>query len=453
MKLRIVLTTLLLALVLQLQAQWNVPTHIEPIQAPFDMPQLYRPTFAAYKVNIRKMGAKIGKLSTKAIQRAIDKVSNHGGGHVIIPAGKWYTGRLILKSHVDLHLETGAELHFSGRIADYLPVVATRNEGVDLYSLGAMIYANGTENIAVTGKGKLVAPDIDCELMQHTMQGVSEELQQMKMEERIFDGQKKHTIDNQEKAEICLPTFFGPVNSRNVLLEGVTLERSVFWNIVPVYCENIIIRDVTVNSFGHARTDGIDFDSSRNGLVEYTTLDCGDDCFTLKSGRGMDGVKRNRPTENIVIRHCKVVNAAGGFTIGSETAAMIRNVYVYDIEMEHPRFALYFKSRRPRGGGAENVWMENIHAKQTKYTAIKWDLLGSPEYVGKLAERFAVKEPNALTPKFRNIHFKNISIDQCPTLIKMVGLPEQPIEQVTYENVKGSSMETILQDAGTVSFK
>lgn len=281
-------------------ASAQCPAEIEPIKAPFDMPQLQRPVFPARKVVIKK---------GQNIQAAIDKLAKKGGGTVIVPKGKWHTGRIILKSNICLQVDEGAELCFSGDVKDYLPVVPCRNEGVDIYGPGAMIYADGAENIAVVGKGKLVAPSRDCELLKLTMAGIPEAVQAMPLKERVFDGTiptdrygfetrtpktMQTSAGERHLGTLCLPVFFGPMNSRNVLLEGVTLEGSIFWNIVPVYCENIIIRGVTVSSAGIARTDGIDIDSSRNALIEYTTLDCGDDCFTLKAGRGMDCLRRAR---------------------------------------------------------------------------------------------------------------------------------------------------------------
>ena len=76
-----------------------------------------------------------------------------------------------------------------------------------------------------------------------------------------------------------------------MLVEGVTFERSVLWNINPIYCDNVIIRGVTVNSVGVPSGDGIDISSCKNVLIEYSTLSCGDDCFTLKSGRAEDGLR------------------------------------------------------------------------------------------------------------------------------------------------------------------
>lgn len=423
----------------------QMPEEIAPIQAPFDMPQLQRPAFPARTLSITKTGAKQKKLSTAAIQKAIDQLAKKSGGTVIVPAGSWLTGRIELKSNINLRLEEGAELNFSGDIKDYLPCVPTRNEGVDVISMGAMVYANGAENIALTGKGKLIAPARDCQMMKQAMGGVKEELQKLPLEQRVFDGSNG--------GQVCLPQFFGPINCKNILVEGVTFMKSIFWNIVPVYCENIIIRGVEVWSHGMGRTDGIDIDSSVNALIEYTTLDCGDDCFTLKSGRGMDGKLKNRPTENVVVRHCTVKRGVGGMTIGSETAAVVRNVYMHDCVMENPRSGFYFKTRRPRGGGGENMWFERIHIVNTPGSAISWDMLGSAMYVGKMAQRHPTPAVNELTPFYRNMHFKDIRVDNCKTLIKATGLPESPIEDVTFENIQSDNRLILLQDVGKMSFK
>lgn len=434
----------------------QMPSDIEAINTPFWNEQPVRPQFPSRAININKVGAKqmdSGKLCTQKIQGAIDKLSKQGGGTVIVPKGKWLTGRLTLRSNVCLKIEEGAELHFSGNVKDYLPVVACRNEGVDIYGPGAMIYADGAENIAVMGKGKIVAPQRDCELLKLTMAGIPEAVQQMPIEERIFDGSRNSESSpawsGWQGKSLCLPVFFGPMNSRKVFLEDVTFEGSVFWNIVPVYCDGIIIRGVKVISGGIARTDGIDIDSSVNALIEYTYLDCGDDCFTLKAGRGMDGINKNRPTENVVIRHCYADRGAGGLTVGSETAAMIRNVWMDDVIIARPKYGIYFKTRRPRGGGGENLWFSNIRMIAPKTRAIYWDMLGSATYVGKLAERHNTDYDRRLTPVFRNIHFENVHIDHCDDFIKAIGLPESPVDEVTFKNITSNgSKKVTLQDVG-----
>ena len=423
----------------------QIQDEIRPIKAPFTMPQLQRPLFPNRNITIIKTGAKQNKLSTISIQKAIDQLSKIGGGTVIIPPGKWLSGRIELKSNINLKLEEGAELHFSGEIKDYLPCVPTRNEGVDVISMGAMIYAKNAENIAITGNGKLFGPNRDCELFFQRMEGIKEEIQKIPLEQRLFDGSNG--------GEICLPQFFGPINCKNILVGGVKFFQSIFWNIVPVYCENIIIRNVEVSSYGYGRTDGIDIDSSKNVLIENTILDCGDDAFTLKAGRGMDGKKKGFSTENVVIRNCTVKRSVGGMTVGSETAAMIKNIYVENCIMENPNSGFFFKTRRPRGGGGENFWFENITIINTTGTAFKWDMLGSSTYVGDLAQRFPAPPINELTPVFRNMFFKNIIVENCKTLINAVGLPESPIENINFENIQSKNREIILQDVGKMSFK
>ena len=423
----------------------QVPREISPIEAPFTMPQLERPAFPDRELSIVRTGARPEVLSTKAIQRAIDRLSGHGGGTVIVPAGSWLTGRLELKSNVCLRLDEGACLRFSGDIADYLPVVPTRNEGVDVYSLGAMIYAYKSENIGLTGSGTLVSPAYDCEVSLKAMGGVSADLENTPLEARIFDG------TTNEDGRVFMPTFFGPVECRNVLVEGVTFNGSIFWNIAPTYCENVIIRGVTVNSYGRGRTDGIDIDSSVNVLIEYVTLDCGDDTFTLKAGRGMDGLLRNRPTENVVIRYCTGLRGVGGITIGSETAGMIRHVYAHDCEFQQVKYPFYFKTRRPRGGGAEDIYYERIHVVSCRREAITMDMLGNPAWVGPSAERLPAPAVGALTPVFKDIHLSDITVDQCTSLIRAVGLPEQPVEGLTLINVRVPNNSMSLQDVSLIS--
>ena len=402
----------------------RLPDTIAPIVAPFNMPQLVPPMFPDRTVSITAKGAKQGKLSTSAIQKAIDELSRKGGGTVVVPAWKWFAGRITLKSNINLRLDENAELHFSGEIKDYLPVVFTRNEGIEMYSLGALIYANGAENIAITGKGKLIGPGNKCEIFrEHRLETSIEYFvpDTIPTEKRIYDGKDGRII--------FLPMFFAPVHSSNILVEGVTFENSIFWNIVPQYCENIIIRGVTVNSAGHARTDGIDIESSRNALIEYCTLNCGDDCFTIKSGRGEDGLRANRPSENIVVRYSWAQKGAGSVTCGSETAGMIRNVYVHDCVFDGTHNGILFKTRRPRGGGGENLYYERIRLN-IPGPAIKWDMLGSKRWVGDLADRVPAQPFNELTPIYRDIIFRNIVVENCRQLIDLIGIPESPVTGV-----------------------
>lgn len=416
----------------------HMPDTIAPVRAPFEMPQPVCPTFPDRRVKISDYGARQNKLSTQKIQKAIDETSRKGGGTVIVPEGEWLTGRLTLKDNVNLHLEQGAILRFSGDIKDYLPTVKTRNEGIELYSLGALIYANNATNIALTGKGRLVGPSKDSEIYRRQMQGMVIERfidQTTPVEERIYDGK--------DGKPIFLPMFFSPVSCKNILVEGVSFEKTVFWHINPIYCENVIIRGITVNSVGTPRSDGIDIESTRNVLIEYSTLNCGDDCFTIKSGRSEDGIRVGKPAENIVIRYCLGLKGVGAITCGSETAAMIRNMYVHDCVFEGTNVGILFKTRRNRGGGGENLFYERLRMN-TKGSAIKWDMLGQTMHMGDLARRFPVPDITPLTPVYRTISMKDLVIENCDLVINATGLPERPASNILINNLEVQNSKRLM---------
>lgn len=426
----------------------NMPDTIAPVVAPFDMPEFKKPVFPDLTMSILDKGAQEGVLSTKAIQSAIDEVNSKGGGKVVVPKGNWKTGRISLKSNVNFHLEEGAKLYFSGQLEDYRPAVFTRHEGVEVMSLGACIYAFEQDNIAITGKGTIYGPEDGPVKDQMMTEDVTENFvdTDKPVEERVYEGYNGESI--------FLPMLISPTSSTNVYIEGITLERSAFWNIVPVYCDGVIIRGVTVNSVGIPRGDGIDIESSRNVLIEYSTLNNGDDCFTMKSGRGEDGIRVNKPTENVVVRYCLAKEGHGAITIGSETAGKIKNLYVHDCVFDNTGVGIRFKTRRPRGGGGENIFYERIRMN-LRGTAFKWDMLGSEMYVGDLAKRKPLLEVNELTPKFQDITIKDILVENTTAFVTIMGIPESPLENVLMENVVVKNSRDFFRshDAAALTFR
>src|SRR5690606_12545083 len=199
----------------------------------------------------------------------------------------------------------------------------------------------------------------------------------------------------------------------------------------------VIIRGITVNSVGIARGDGIDVESSRNVLIEYCTLNTGDDCLAIKAGRGEDGLRVNRPSENIIVRYCLARQGHGGITIGSETAGMVRNLYVHDCVFDGTGVGIRFKTRRPRGGGGEYLYYERIRMR-LEHTALRWDMLGSAVHVGELATNQALPV-NAFTPRFRNISIKHIIVESAAEFMKVDGIPESALTGVRIDGVKATS--------------
>lgn len=412
----------------------QLETILEPVEAPFETGKIALPLFPQRQAEV-KMNKK--GLSTQAIQKAIDHMSEKGGGTVIIPEGSWTTGRLELKSNVNLRIPEGAELRFSGEVKDYLPAVFTRHEGVEMMSLGACIYANGAKNIAVTGNGKLTGPRLGCELdaLEKNDGFVDQNVMaDTPVADRLYDGQQGRRFFR--------PSFMGLMHCEGVLIESLTMTNSVFWNIVTEYCDNVIIRKMIIDSNGTPRGDAVDIESSSNVLIEHCQVNTTDDAYALKAGRGWDGLRVSRPTENVIIRYCLARHSAGGVAIGSETAGGIRNVYVHDCTFENVQNGSYIKTRRIRGGGCSNIWMERIKMLRPR-TAFYWDMLGNARYVGELAERLPMRELTPLTPEFRDIHFKDITIESCGTFIHANGLPERPIRNVTFEHIQATGQEFI----------
>lgn len=443
-----IIILLCLGFVRSLTAQIRIPTReevgpdvmpdtIAPIIAPFEMPQLQRPTFPDLRMSIVEQGARRGEFVRREIQAAIDAVAERGGGTVIIPEGDWKSGRIELKSNVCLHLEEGARLYFSGEVKDYLPVVFCRTAGVEVMSTGAMIYAYNQRNIAITGKGRLIGPTQQCELWNRSKNygSFDQEIDYSLLPtERIYDGR--------DSSQVFLPTFIGPVACQNVLIEGVELSDCVFWNIVPTYCDSVIIRGTRVHSLTSLMGDGIDIESSDHVLIEYNFLETGDDNYTLKAGRGEDGLRVARPCQNIVLRHNLAAEGHGGVTIGSETAGMIRNVYACDNVFDGTRVGLRFKTRRPRGGGGENLYYERNRIAVQK-EAISFDMLGSPVYVGNLSQRQFL-ESDRYTPMFRNVVIRDVVVERARTFLKVQGIPESPTSNLLIERVDAHCQNSFL---------
>ncbi|TWU27747.1 glycoside hydrolase family 28 protein [Bythopirellula polymerisocia] len=403
-----------------------MPGEIARLNPPFEMPQLTRHDFHPRSLDISQQGAEPGRkgLVTKVIQDCIDQVAAAGGGTVNVPAGQWLSGRIILKTGVNLHLAEGAELHFSSRIEDYLPVVFSRYEGLEIMGLGGLIYAHQQTNIAVTGQGILVGPAAGP--VREALPGLSDKMvnQDLPVEERILDGR--------EGRHYFRPYFITLIDCQNVLIEGVTLRNGPMWNIVPIYCDHVIIRGVTVDSRGVVNGDGVNIESSGNVLVEYCSVSTGDDCFALKAGRNLDGLRTGRAVENVVMRHNHALGGFGGITCGSETAGEIRNIHVHDCLFENVLHAVYLKTRRPRGGGGEHFLAERIVFSATKH-AIFFDMLGAPMYVGELANRLPERPLTELTPFYRDITLRQFRGRCEGDAIKIKGIPESPASHVTLD--------------------
>ena len=411
----------------------KVPEEIAPFATPFGEFNFARPEFPDTVINIIDYGAKDGGefMNTQAINNAIRELSASGGGKVVVPAGKWLTGPVILLSNVNLHLEEEAELIFSQNFDDYLPAVLTNWEGSEVYSYSPFIYAFKQENIAITGKGVLNGQGKPWWEHRKSKAFGNDRLREMNenevpVNERCFDN-----LDN-----YLPPVFFGPLYCKNILLEGVKFMYGAFWTINPSFCENLIVRDIyvlTEGEYGHTPNgDGINPNSCTNVLIEYNTLDTGDDCITIKSGRNKDGRRIGMPSKNILIRHNVGLRGHGGVVIGSEMSGGVENVYAHDCEFYGTDRVVRLKTGRGRGAYIKNCWFKDMKADTIEREAVRIFML-----YGEYRDRLPVKDVDDGTPIIENIHIENISCNYTKrNIISIIGIPEMPVQNVSIKNVQ-----------------
>lgn len=401
-----------------------VPTEpIAPLVAPFEMPALERPSFPDRVFNITDHGALPdgATKNTASIAAAIDACHAAGGGTVLIPPGLWLTGPIHLKSNVNLHAAEGARVVFSTRFEDYLPVVLTRWEGVEVYNYSPLIYAKDADRIALTGRGVYDGQGEAWFPMRPWQKADREKLWNSEADgvpvaERIYG-----TVEGALR-----PSFVQPFNCTNVLIEGPTFTRSPFWVIHPVYCDRLIIRDVVVDSHG-INNDAVDLDSCTNSLVERCNFTVGDDAVALKSGRDADGWRVGKPCENIIVRHITSFNGHGGVVIGSELSGGARNAYFHDIYFKNTITAIRIKSKIGRGGVIEDIWFKDIIATGLSQRPVFW--------LDALYASHTVQPATDTLTKFRNIHVENLASWGSERSVEIGAYEAKPAENITVKNV------------------
>ena len=388
---------------------------------------------------------------TEAINRAIEECNRAGGGSVVVPKGVFFTAAIHLKSNVNLHVSDGATLLFTRDTKRYLPLVYTRWEGVECMNYSAFLYADGQQNIAVTGEGTIDG-NCDCEhwwpWKGRTNCGWSKGMvSQDAARNRLFDmGAKDVPVSERRFGEgsYLRPCLIQFCHSKNVLIEGVTLTNSPMFEVNPVLCTNVTVRNIKIKSHG-PNNDGCDPDSSRDVLIENCVFDTGDDCIAIKSGRNRDGRRVGIASENIVIRNCEMRDGHGGLTIGSEMSGGVRNVYAENCKLNSPNLneAMRFKTNAVRGGTIENVYFRNLTIGEISDAILQVDFYY--EEGPKGPER----------PVVRNIDIRDVTCAKSKYALNMRGFSNAPIrdvrlERCTFERV---AAKDIIENVQGLSFQ
>ncbi len=420
------------------------------IEYPKVLARIKPPKFKKKDYLLTKYGANAdGKtLSTDAFKKAIEDCSKNGGGRVVVPAGEFLTGAIHLKSNVNLHVSEGATVKFSMDPKDYLPIVHTRWEGMELMHLSPFIYAYEQTNIAITGAGTLDGQGKSFFWKWHgnpKYGGDPNVLSQKEARARLYKMMDDNVPVEQRvfggERDYLRPQFIQPYKCKNVLIEGVKIVDSPMWEVHPVLCENVIVRKLNIVSHG-PNNDGCDPESCKDVLIEDCFFDTGDDCIAVKSGRNNDGRRINVPTENIVVRGCTMKDGHGGITVGSEISGGVRNLFAENNRLDSPNLdhALRVKNNASRGGLLENFYFRNITVGEVAHAVITIDF------------NYEEGAKGGFTPVMRNFVADNIKSGKSKYVMDAQGFENAPIYNIkiknsTFENVENGIMAANLKDA------
>ena len=452
---------------------------------PFSMQKLEAPVFKNNTASVSDFGGKGDgiALNTVAFRNAIEALSKKGGGRLNVPAGVWFTGPIVLKSNINLHLDKGALILFSPDFNLY-PLVDGSFEGLETKRCQSPISARNAENVAITGEGSINGsgeawrPLKKAKVTESQWKKVVKSggilkdanywypsagsLKGQSMSEMNVPNGKLSDAQWLEIKDFLRPVMISFIECKNVLLQGVLFENSASWNIHPLLCSNLIVDNITVRNPGYAQNgDGIDIESCKNVLLINSNFDVGDDGICIKSGKDEEGRKRGRPTENVIVDNCKVFKAHGGFVVGSEMSGGVRNISVKNCQFLGTDVGLRFKSNRGRGGLVENIYISDIYMFDIATDSFLFDLY----YGGKSATesledgdeaQTSVQIPAVTveTPSFRNIYVKNIVSRNARRAMFFNGLPEMNITNINVENaIISAQYGAVISESDGIKFK
>jgi len=389
--------------------------------------------------NIRDFGARNdgSAPATDAFRQAIQAAKAAGGGTVLVPAGQYVSGPIELVSNLTLYFDAGAIVEFP---AQRLPFTRGRQQSIEAMTPVPLIGGRNLENVTIAGRGVLKSNNADWMKLFPRSKGSGSDPGSANGPnwERLLELLEVKTPAPEEAYQAAAPelrpSFIRTMDSRNVLIEGLRFVGSPMWTVHLLYSENVVVRDLIIEVYPGVHGDGLAVDSSRNVRISNCYIDTGDDGIVIKAGKDADGLRVNRPSENISITNCTVHHAHGAVTLGSETSGWIRNLVASNITCDGTQMGVRLKSRRGRGGGIEDVRFDNWTMENVG-TAINVTNFYMME-----GEKPSAEEPvSKRTPVFRNIAVSHMTFNHARVGIDVQGLPEMPISGLRITDVVGSA--------------
>lgn len=442
--------------------------------------EIEMPVFQNKDYNVIDFGA-IGDgitLNTNAINNTVKACAEAGGGKVIIPKGIWLTGPITLMSNVNLYVSNGAHLQFIKNF-DHYPLVESDWEGTKQWRCQSPISGRNLKNVAITGGGiidgggdiwryvkKSKLTNSDWKKLVASGGILNEKQDEWWPSEQTLEGSNylgkfqdpKFSMPYEEALKIknyFRPVLLSLIACENVLLDGPTFQNSAAWNLHPLECKGLIVRNITVKNPWYSQNgDGIDIEACDRVVLYNSSFDVGDDAVCIKSGRDEHGRERGLATQNLVIKDVIVYHGHGGFTIGSEMSGGANNIRVSNCNFIGTDVGLRFKSKRGRGGIVENIFIDNIFMQNIPTQAISLNMF----YEGKspLDAFSGNHNPNNEkeapvdegTPIFRKIFMENIFCDGAEDALFIQGLPEKNIAKIYLRNSVFKSKRAVMISEG-----
>ncbi|WP_338758947.1 glycosyl hydrolase family 28-related protein [Massilia sp. METH4] len=390
---------------------------------------------SAADFNVRDYGARPDAvtMNTAAIQKAIDAAAREAGT-VVFPTGTYLTGSIFVKSGVTLKLDKGVTLLGSRNIEDY-PLMPTRIAGIEMTWPAALVNVYRQKNAAIVGEGTI---DGDGKVFWDHYWALRKDYEPRGLRwASDYDAQRPRLVQVFDSLDVKVGG-------------GLLMRRAGFWTVHVCYSYDVTVDGLTIRNNDDGKgpsTDGIDIDSSRRVLVANADISVNDDAVVLKAGRDADGLRVNRPTEDVVIRDIVVRASKGGITFGSETSGGFRNIEAYNMTFdENTPVGILFKSAHTRGGWGENLRLHDITMKGTPIVMrvnMNWNPNYSyatiPENVKEVPPHWKVMATPVPKEKglarFRDIKIWNIKATGARSAFEVAGVPDAPLQRFTFDGI------------------
>jgi polygalacturonase len=372
-------------------------------------------------------------VDTLAVQRALDAAEAKHATVTFRP-GTYLIGSIFVKSGTHLDLPKGVTLRGIQKLDAY-PLMPTRVAGIEMIWPAALVNVYKQNNVEITGGGAI---DGDGSFWWKS----------------YWDLRRKYDAEGLRWAadyDAKRPRLIQIFDSSHITLDGPTLLRSGFWTVHICYSHDVTVDHITIrNNIGGRgpSTDGVDIDSSRKVLVQHADIDVNDDALCLKAGRDADGLRVNRPTEDVVLRDSIIRSGAAAVTFGSETSGGFRNIEAYNLTAGKGVGAgVLIKSAKVRGGGGRDLRIHDLHLDGVA-VPIEVNLNWNPSYSYAVLPPGAKDVPsywrtlttlvpeNKGLPHFSDVHIWNIDAKGAHTAIRIAAYPNAKLKNFRIDHVR-----------------